>query len=710
MLGTNLLTTLLHPHVDRLGDINPQLLRELKGRLKRFPVITAIALSLLCQIVVMVGFWSGLPGPVMLNDMSLSTYPMIEWRGETQLSPKPMEDLISLDMANRDRVLTSGIVVAHIYETEPVRGDKNLGLNALNTIQQGDRLIKIDGQLITPSGHQLTGPDWQYNVSDLAATIHDRMVQYPHDSLTIPRVQKLINTTIGLEFYNTERGYYTVTLPRVAVSLHYNSYCVVGTSWSNASCTVTADKQSYQIDWPKWYSHIYTCFSVLIVFPLMGGGVFMLANNLADEQRRGTLNFLQLSPKSAFTILSGKLLGVPVCLYLAVGLLFPLHWAIGFKAGYTITQLLGFDLTLLSQTLIFYLAALLLSLSVSNPMVLGLQPWLLAAGVIGFNWVMFFYINSEEFARNTDVNVLLWATLFSPFSSLVYFNFAQATVTPNINLALGDFRINSPEYVILALAHAAGWYALLGHGLERRFNNSDTTLLKRRFSYLLTLIFATLMVGLTGTRLQEDNVPVHLALTVLLSLVYCIFLMVALSPARQTLKDWSRFRHAKPRHERLSLWQDLVIGDTSSPVVAIALNLLLLSSLIGVTFLGYYGDFLPTRLNVLTFVCCILMFIGSILFSTLVSQTLLMLPRQKNWIWLGAVGSISCLVFPGLAMVMEIFWRALAFSPIYVLGMPAQLVLALSLLGTLTTVLGFVHTQQLIRSGRSESQQLLSQA
>ena len=45
MLGFNLLTTLVTPHFDRLGDSNPQLLRELRGRLKRFPVITACSMS-----------------------------------------------------------------------------------------------------------------------------------------------------------------------------------------------------------------------------------------------------------------------------------------------------------------------------------------------------------------------------------------------------------------------------------------------------------------------------------------------------------------------------------------------------------------------------------------------------------------------------------------------------------------------------------------
>ena len=725
MLGFNLLTTLVTPHFDRLGDSNPQLLRELRGRLKRFPVITAIALSVLCQLAVMIGFWAALPGPVMVKDMNLSTYPRIELRGETQLNPKPMQDLLPLDMANRDRATKTGIVVSSIYDLEPVRGDKSLGINALATIQQGDRLIKVDGQLISPSQAQLTETDWKYEMpSALAMETDAKIVKGNHSAPLTPQQQKQVGTTVKLELYNTERGYYTVTLPRIAVARKHSTYCITTQNSYRPICLLTQDKQSYQIDWPTWYGYIYICLSLLIVFPLMGGGVFMLANNLAEEKRRGTLNFLQLSPRSAFTILSGKLLGVPACLYLAVGLLFPLHWVIGLNAGYDIAHLLGFDLILISQTLIFYLGALLLSLSVSHPMILGLQPWLLAAGVLGFQWITLMYAGSGEFVRNTESNVLLWSVLFSPFSSLAYFNFEKAAVAPTINLALGNFRLNFTEYVILAMVHATGWCALLGHSLERRFSNSDTTLLKRRFSYLLTLIFATIVVGLTGTRIKSYDVSLHLVLITILSLIYCISLMVALSPARQTLKDWTRFRHAKPRHERLSLWKDLVIGDTSSPVVAIALNLLLLTSLIvGAAFIYFsllltnqqslmqlQKDFLISRVDVLILVCGILMFMGSILFSTLVSQTLLMLPKKKNWIWLGAVGSISCLAFPSLSLIMGIFVFTPSPSPAHFLGIPSQLAvlaLPLTLLGTLTTILGVVHTQQLIRSGRSESQKLL---
>ncbi len=49
--------------LDPLGDWNPQLLRELKGRLKPRNVILAVALSILGQFLLWVSFLMRMPHP-----------------------------------------------------------------------------------------------------------------------------------------------------------------------------------------------------------------------------------------------------------------------------------------------------------------------------------------------------------------------------------------------------------------------------------------------------------------------------------------------------------------------------------------------------------------------------------------------------------------------------------------------------------------------
>ena len=47
-------------------------------------------------------------------------------------------------------------------------------------------------------------------------------------------------------------------------------------------------------------------------------GTYLLIADLSREERRGTLNFIRMSPESAKNILLGKLLGVPILVYFTV--------------------------------------------------------------------------------------------------------------------------------------------------------------------------------------------------------------------------------------------------------------------------------------------------------------------------------------------------------------------------------------------------------
>ncbi|MEO0457925.1 MAG: hypothetical protein AAF152_15280, partial [Cyanobacteria bacterium P01_A01_bin.114] len=650
MFGAKIFTTLGQKPLDRLGDLNPQLLREMRGRLKRFPVLVAVGLSLLCQIAMMIGFSLALPGSVQLEDLNLSTYPSMTWHGASNLDPQPLQDFLPLETPNRDKLLTAGLVIDSVNPREPLRGDKTNGLDALNKIQVGDRLVAVNGQPITLNKWPAQAYDVDYNLSELSTDINEKVVGAPGTNLTPERL-KLIGTDVELDLYRAGQGRFKVTVPRIATANKHSRYCFELAD--TYTCDVTPDKQAYLVNWSKWYGDVFVGLTALIVFPLMGGGMFLLASNLAEEKRRGTLNFLQLSPRSSLSILGGKLLGVPICLYLALGLVLPLQWFIGLRAGHNIVHMVGFDIALVSQTLIFYSLTLLFSLSISHAMLLGLLPWLLAASVTTFQWILFLYTSYGEVFRNADSNALLWSLFFSPFTSLAYFAFEQPVSKAGANMALGIFRLNFTEYTILTLVHGLGWCALLGHGIQRRFSNAHTTLLKRRYSYGLTLIFSAIVVGLTEVSVKNYDHGLHVTLYTLFGFVYCIALTAALAPARQTIKDWARFRHAEVA-QRLPLWKDLLIGEASSPVVAISLNLMLVTGLLTGGLLWLCKDLIQTRTEALIATGSVLLFVGSILFMVLVSQTLTLLPRKKNWIWFGIMSSISCFIFPAMTLALSV--------------------------------------------------------
>jgi hypothetical protein len=76
-----------------------------------------------------------------------------------------------------------------------------------------------------------------------------------------------------------------------------------------------------------WFDifHLLFRFAFLLLVVL---GSYLLTEDISGEARRGTLTFLRLSPQSSRSILIGKLLGVPILLYIAIALTLPLQiWA-----------------------------------------------------------------------------------------------------------------------------------------------------------------------------------------------------------------------------------------------------------------------------------------------------------------------------------------------------------------------------------------------
>ena len=703
MLGFQLLQTLGAQGVDRLGDWNPQLLREWKGRLKRFPVVAAIGISLLVQGVLMLSSVSMLPGPVVSKDLVVSTYPQFRWDGIAALDSALQPEVTLPD--GQTLTLTSSILVERLDQQSPIGGDLAAGEQALQQLQIGDRLIAINGEPVI------------FNTDDERQQLSFHVNQRITNQLSPISVDsgQGFRDSVELTLLRPDQELFMVSLPRITLTNHHNRYCLYGDSYQG--CDVTPDGQFYQIDWRKWYGDGFWAITVAMVFSLMGIGVFLLGSNLAEEKRRGTLNFIRLSPRSAANILAGKLLGVPVCLYLAIALALPLHGFLGLGAGYSIGHGLGLYGAIASQTVVFYLAALLVSLCITHPMLLGLQPWLMAAGVTLFQWIVLVALELPWGLPHIDASgAWLWSVFFSPLVSLAYFApLTDAAYYEKVvdNLALGLFRINFAEYTVLTVLHAMGWTYLLGQASVRRFRQATRPLLPRALSYGLTLGVMAVLLGLTETDANAYYLDEHLTAIVCLFLVYFTLLTLSLVCDRQTLQDWARFRHTRPKHIRMALWKDLLWGEESSPLLAIALNLLMATILFVGWFFWNYGDRMDTPEALQVFALIVAMAVGSLFFATLASQVVLLLPRKKNGFWFGATSSISAVAFPCLTALLVIAQAEFYPHITTLLGMESELglfTLTVGLMAMVTTGLGFCHYRQLAISGRSELQHLLKGA
>ncbi len=129
------------------------------------------------------------------------------------------------------------------------------------------------------------------------------------------------------------------------------------------------------IDWPQWWGSLLITISGVIMMILVVMGVYLLTKDMRREKQHGTLDFVRLSPQSAASIFTGKLLGVPIFIYLAVGLAIPLQLVAGVGSRFGLINTLLWDLLWIVIALSFYLVAMLMTKIV--PIVVAILAWII---------------------------------------------------------------------------------------------------------------------------------------------------------------------------------------------------------------------------------------------------------------------------------------------------------------------------------------------
>ncbi len=306
-----------------------------------------------------------------------------------------------------------------------------------------------------------------------------------------------------------------------APDVPYGSYCL---SQGNGFCDV---------NWLQWGKDVNRVFYWILPLVLVSGGVYLLIADLAREERRGTLNFLRVSPQPNQSILIGKLLGVPVLIYLAVAIALPSYAVTAMVAQIPLLEVFSFYVLLAALCALFYSAAALFALMGGHQAFVGAGMTL---GTLG--WLM---SHEWKYSRNH------WA-------SDEWFGFP-------LN---GDNLFNVR---LFALVNCAFWTYWIWQGLHRRFRNPAATLISKKQSYAMVFCFNSLSIGLVTSEYQSEYVIygwfTNLYFIATLNLFLFLVLIAALSPPRQTLLDWARYAH---QANRQSLLQDLIWGKKVRPL------------------------------------------------------------------------------------------------------------------------------------------------
>jgi hypothetical protein len=451
------------------------------------------------------------------------------------------------------------------------------------------------------------------------------------------------------------------------------------------------------LDWQQWWSDIFTALSWMLPLGLILGTVYLLVADLVQEEKRGTLNFIRLSPQSANKIFVGKILGVPILVYLATALMLPFHLGAGIIAGASMSLLSGWYLTVGAIWL------LLSSAAVTYVLLGGIQAILTVIAVAYPVGLPLLLINN--YAKNTiDLN---------------YDYLASALKNPTrwFGLPISSTSLWVDAFIIGSCVVATYW---VWQALERRYLNPTATAIGKLQSYQINLCLSIFLAGFAIPLRVSDEYNYNYR-SLVVAVVVCHFMMLflqipALLPSKQVLQDWSRYRREGSTSQHRKFWlQDLVFNEKSPALVAIAINLSIAVVLwLPIIFISHveigYGMKSIAALA-----------LGSsliLIYAAIAHLSLFVNFKQRNLALVGMVGATICLPI-AVALIMTggstprgIAGIILLFSPFAPVSIAtlsgttvfAAFVAQLAIFGVMTN--SFRRKLQII--GRSQTKELLN--
>ena len=490
------------------------------------------------------------------------------------------------------------------------------------------------------------------------------------------------------------------------------SISILGQSLLVAIISAPSYTDSWEINSQKCFN-IFQSLNWILPIILVLGGAYMLIGDMAKEERRGTLNFIRLTPQPSQSVLIGKILGVPVLLYFAIALALPLHLWTATRAGVAF----GFVLTIylmVGAICSFFYSGVVLStlLGVSQPWAGAILSLLLAYPLLLLN----FFIAVVTADRDVlgDINLpLKWYYL--PVGS----NLGIACLFYLLSICLGTYWI---------------WQLL-----NRRFRNPNATTISKSQSYLLVTCVNLWILGF-GVMLPDlsliNDILYNIFLCFLLFFlffllpVYFLILIAALLPHRQALQDWARYRgerknEKKGRKTIFSAFpfglRDLILGEKSPALVAIAINIAITAA-IWIPWVLLLPEQNNSLFNIWAkysknqVILTLFLTANLILICAAIAQLILLMKTRKPEIWAAtAVSAVIILPLVTMAALGFTFdqnpdWFLISVFAAIAIQKASTTAIFLTILGqwSVLALLSLQLTRQLRKIGESNSKSLLA--
>lgn len=327
--------------------------------------------------------------------------------------------------------------------------------------------------------------------------------------------------------------------------------------------------------------NLFMTMSVVSVFTLIVVGTYMLVNDLYVEEKRGTLNFIRLSPTEAKNIFLGKIIGVPLLLYFVILLAVPLHLIAGIFGQIHLGLILCFYVLTMASCAFFYSITLVITLI--GFQIQSLASWSLAA--VSF---MFLSMIMTIPITNTPFD---WLSLLSPTFILYYMRYYHDYLSlEKVQFFHFPVGLSTGVMIILALVNYGVLTYLNLAALSRQFYNRYAALSSKKISYIQAVYSGIMLIGFAmqtaENHVNNDSLPSNFYIILAMNLFFSAAMLGTLLPQHQVLEEWATYHHG----DKKSLIHDLIWSDKSPAIVAVAINQLILGGIISIWILTW-GDF-----------------------------------------------------------------------------------------------------------------------
>ena len=394
-------------------------------------------------------------------------------------------------------------------------------------------------------------------------------------------------------------------------------HSIIKDSLDKMSCAYTVG--NITIEWQSWYGDIFICLSWILSIGAILGSVCLLIIDLAQEKKCGTLDLIRLTPQSVPRIFIGKVLGVPILLYLTIATILPSHLFAQIGSGGSLKVLIAWYLAIGSLWWLFSTATILAFLLRHKAIFILAFILPICLCVRGINRYGLGNLDDYGIGRYLPHS---WFWIPIGLNSIAYYAFTSTSCLV-----------------------ASYW---IWQMIKRCYFHDSITIISKKQSYLINLCLQIWFAGLAipimfsnnGEYFHSSSVRGDWAQSVKSGVMHLDWLVSIafiplLLPSKQSLQNWSYnfqklFNHQPRTFWRLRLFQDLINNDDSPSLLAMVINLSI-SAILWLSINSYQIDYDDGGIKIYNFesIPAILIWISTILIYNTIAH-LVELGNHKN--------------------------------------------------------------------------------